>query len=71
MHSCNMSLKTFLPTAILQGNCCWLSIYLELLYCAGGVSCGCLHHDPGLLLGQGSSLSSEGSLLAAGLTRSW
>ena len=58
-------------TATLQGNCCGLSIYLKLLHSAGRIRCCCLHHDPGLLLGQGGSLSSEGGLLAGELTCSW
>ena len=46
---------------ILQGNGRRLSVHLELLDSGGRV--GGLHHHPGLLVGQGSSLGSQGGLL--------
>ena len=58
-------------TGTLQGNCCGLSIYLKLLHSTGRICSCCLHHDPGLLLCQGRSLSSQGSLLAGELAGSW
>ena len=52
---------SLISPVILQGNGRRLSIHLELLDSGGRV--GGLHHHPGLLVSQGSSLSSQSSLL--------
>ena len=55
---------SLISPVILQGNGRRLSIHLELLDSRGRV--GGLHHHPGLLVGEGGSLGSQGGLLGLG-----